>query len=88
VYDLEQLGFSPFFEHQIRDDERALTPARVSEEQRGSFRLLGAAGSWYAELAGRLRHEAAGGAAVLPGACSSDSRVSRARRRASNPSSR
>jgi ribosome biogenesis GTPase len=67
VYDLEQLGFSPFFEHQIRDDERALTPARVSEEQRGSFRLLGAAGSWYAELAGRLRHEAAGGGAVLPG---------------------
>ena len=72
MHTLESLGWTPFFEAQIdRDDAAELTPARVVEEQRGSYQILGAAGAWRAELAGRLRHEIAGdGAAAAP--CTGD----------------
>jgi ribosome biogenesis GTPase len=68
---LESLGWTPFFEAQI-DLERdaALIPARVVEEQRGSYQLMGAGGEWRAELAGRLRHEMAGDWAAAP--CTGD----------------
>lgn len=57
VHRLNSLGWTPFFEHQL-DPERDLDlkPARVVEEQRGSYRILGEDGSWYAEPSGRLRH--------------------------------
>jgi ribosome biogenesis GTPase / thiamine phosphate phosphatase len=67
VHRLEALGWNPFFEAQIdRSKEIDLIPARVSEEQRGSFRLLGEGGPWYAEAAGRLRHEIARAGADSP----------------------
>jgi len=62
VQSLESLGWTAFFEAQldrVRDAE--LTPVRVAEEQRGSHQVMGAAGTWRGELAGRLRHEMAGG---------------------------
>lgn len=58
MFRLEALGWSSFFESQIDPgDDAGLTPARVAEEQRGSYRILGESGLRYAELAGRLRHE-------------------------------
>ena len=54
---LEALGWSSYFENQItQDDGPDLVPARVAEEQRGSYRTLGETGLRYAELSGRLRH--------------------------------
>jgi ribosome biogenesis GTPase len=71
VHTLESLGWTPFFEAQIdRDHDAELTPARVAEEQRGSYTILGAAGSWRAEFSGRLRHEIAGDGAAAP--CTGD----------------
>ncbi len=59
---LESLGWTPFFGAQFDPDRDAeLTPVRVTEEQRGSYQVMGAAGTWRGELAGRLRHEMAGG---------------------------
>ena len=55
---LESLGWNSHFESQLQSKERDLLPARVAEEQRGSYRVLGPQGLWYAELSGRLRHEA------------------------------
>jgi ribosome biogenesis GTPase len=58
VQRLELWGWGPFFESQIREDERSqLVPARVAEEGRGVYRLYGESGEWLAELAGRLRFE-------------------------------
>ena len=67
MHSLESLGWGPFFERQI--DRSAGPPAnaaRVVEEQRGSYRILNDAGAWYAESAGRLRHEAEQGRGSLP----------------------
>lgn len=67
VYTLESLGWSPFFEHQLdRTTDLDLVPVRIVEEQRGSYRVLGEGGQSHAELAGRLRHEVEGAAAMLP----------------------
>jgi ribosome biogenesis GTPase len=64
---LESLGWNPFFARQIDDrTDPDLIPMRVAEEQRGSYRLLGVSGRWYAELAGRLRREVAEPGAALP----------------------
>ena len=70
---LESLGWDPFFAQQMADGsatDRDLTPARVIEEQRGSYRILGVEGPWYAELAGRLRHDmgpaAPGSGSLMP----------------------
>ncbi len=71
VRNLELLGWTPFFEAQIdRVNDAELVPARVAEEQRGSYRILGEGGEWRAEMAGRLRHEIAGDGAAAP--CTGD----------------
>ena len=58
MHRLEALGWNSFFANQITtDDEGGLVPVRVVEEQRGSYRILGESGTWYAELSGRLRHQ-------------------------------
>jgi len=58
LHRLEALGWNSFFANQITTDEEAgLVPVRVVEEQRGSYRILGESGTWYAELSGRLRHQ-------------------------------
>ena len=71
MHRLESLGWNPFFEAQIDPTNDAeLTPARVVEEQRGSYQITGSRGTWRAELAGRLRHEMDGGWSVAP--CTGD----------------
>ncbi len=68
---LESLGWNGFFEAQVdRDRDADLCPARVVEEQRGSYQIVGASGAWRAELAGRLRHEMAGDWSAAP--CTGD----------------
>ena len=57
------LGWNSFFAHQIEPEEyRALTFARVSEEHKNSYRVLGEHGELHAELSGRIRHEVERGA--------------------------
>lgn len=64
---LESLGWNRHFEEQLDPDiGRSLVAARVVEEQRGSYRVLGENGEWYAEPSGRLRHEAERGGALWP----------------------
>ena len=63
---LDDLGWDPFFDRQITDDERARwTPARVVWEGRERYRLSTGAHEWRADLAGRIRHTA-GSRADLP----------------------
>jgi len=68
------LGWNSCFEaHVDRVHDAELIPARVVEEQRGSYQIAGADGVWRAELAGRLRHEIAengGNGAAAP--CTGD----------------
>ena len=62
---LEQLGWSPFFANQIDPERhRGLHPARVIEEQRGSYQIHDGHGPRYAEPAGKLRHDAASGGSL------------------------
>jgi ribosome biogenesis GTPase / thiamine phosphate phosphatase len=71
VTTLEQLGWTPHFEQQRDADlDGDLTPARVAEEQRGSYRILTDHGLRYAELSGRYRHRASEGETDLP--CAGD----------------
>ncbi|HEV3057946.1 MAG TPA: ribosome small subunit-dependent GTPase A [Vicinamibacterales bacterium] len=57
---LGALGWDPFFDSQVTGDERARwTPARVVWEVREQYRLSTGEAEWRADLAGRLRHEAA-----------------------------
>jgi ribosome biogenesis GTPase len=64
---LESLGFGPFFEQQLGPDAGpSRVVARVIEEQRGSYRILGEPAEWYAEAAGRLRRESERGGALWP----------------------
>ena len=53
------LGWSSFFEQQLTADDGAWTPARVTWEGRGEYRLSSGSEEWRAELTGRLRHLAA-----------------------------
>lgn len=56
--ELQTLGWSPFFEAQLdRASDDGFTPVRVVEEQRDSYRLMGASGVYFARLAGQLRHQ-------------------------------
>jgi ribosome biogenesis GTPase len=56
---LEDLGWTKFFAEQMQHDEiEDLFPARVSEENRGAFRILSESGESLAEISGKLRHEA------------------------------
>jgi ribosome biogenesis GTPase len=62
VYSLEQLGWGPFFDQQLTDDERARwAPARVVWEGREQYRIATGGAEWRAGLAGRVRHDAADG---------------------------
>lgn len=59
MFTLASLGWNDFFERQYPLDARdALVPARVSEEQKGFYRVLCDAGDLLAELAGRFHHSA------------------------------
>jgi ribosome biogenesis GTPase / thiamine phosphate phosphatase len=71
VTTLEQLGWTSFFDQQRNPEtDDRLTPARVAEEQRGSYRILTTRGLCYAELSGRYRHRANEGETALP--CAGD----------------
>lgn len=64
---LESLGWNPFFEAQLNPtSDPDARPARVFEEQRGSWSLWWEGGACRATVAGRLRHEAEGDPASLP----------------------
>jgi ribosome biogenesis GTPase / thiamine phosphate phosphatase len=66
VHRLDALGWDPFFDGQISDEERTRsTPARVVWEARERYRLSTGDAEWQAELAGRIRHRA-GSRADLP----------------------
>ena len=56
---LEDLGWSAFFEQQLSEQEKAENAvARVAEVSRSIYRLCGSTGERLAELAGRLRYAA------------------------------
>lgn len=57
---LQDLGWCEFFEKQCRQKQIAgLLRARVSEENRGVYKVISESGARWAELRGKLRHEAA-----------------------------
>jgi ribosome biogenesis GTPase / thiamine phosphate phosphatase len=59
--ELEALGWDPELEEKFREHgEQSLVPGRVAAEHRGAYVVRTAAGEAWAELAGKLRHEAAG----------------------------
>lgn len=59
---LAALGWAPHFASALEAlGDPALVPARVSAADRGRLELLGEAGTATAEVAGRLRHDAAAG---------------------------
>jgi len=60
---LQELGWNEFFERQwdeirAKDEWEECFPARVSEENRGAYRLLSMQGEHTGELSGKLRHQA------------------------------
>src|SRR5262249_30426943 len=55
---LAELGWSPYFEEQL--DRHAGIPARVSEENRGCYRVLSEKGAFLAYVPGRIRFQASG----------------------------
>jgi ribosome biogenesis GTPase len=58
VYELSDLGFSPFFEEQLqRWNEESIIPARIAAEHRGGYEVWSGLGAGLARLAGRLRHQ-------------------------------
>ncbi len=60
MYSLEQLGWCEFFEKQWKSKKsEGLVRARVSEENRGLYKVISENGERWAELRGKLRHEAA-----------------------------
>lgn len=64
---LESLGWTPYFAEQLKTEtDPELIPARVFEEQRGSYTLAWEGGVCRATAAGRLRHLAAGDPSALP----------------------
>jgi ribosome biogenesis GTPase / thiamine phosphate phosphatase len=59
--ELEALGWEPEFEEHFREHgEQGLVPGRVAAEHRGAYAVRTASGEAWAELAGKLRHEAMG----------------------------
>src|ERR1700692_3557691 len=59
VHSLDDLGWDPFFDQQVTDEERGRwKPARVVWEGRERYRLSTGEAEWRAELAGRIRHAA------------------------------
>jgi ribosome biogenesis GTPase len=62
VSSLDSLGWSPFFEAQVASERARFRIARITEEQRGQYRVAGEFDG-AAEVSGRFRHEAATSAA-------------------------
>ncbi len=59
VHSLHELGWCSFFEKQWQQkQEERLVRARVSEENRGLYKVISGSGETWAELRGKLRHEA------------------------------
>ncbi len=52
MYELDTLGFSPFFERQLPDDDSL--PARVAGEHKNGYIVWSTAGERFAQLSGRL----------------------------------
>jgi len=60
VVSLQHLGWHEFFAKQWQQKQEAgLVCARVSEENRGLYKVISESGERWAELRGKLRHEAA-----------------------------
>ena len=58
-FDLQRLGWSPFFAEPFEQHEAAgLVPGRVTVQERGSYLVYTEEGERWAEVTGRLRHEA------------------------------
>ena len=59
MFSLEELGWGPFFQHQLnRTDVGGASPARVVEEMKSAYRVYCEHGPLTATVSGRLRHEA------------------------------
>src|SRR5215831_15219251 len=59
MYSLEDLGWSEFFARQLGERQiGGLVCARISEENRGLYKIIWESGEGWAELRGRLRYEA------------------------------
>ena len=59
MYSLQDLGWCEFFEEQWQQKQYdELIRARVSEENRGLYKIVSESGECLAELRGKLRHEA------------------------------
>jgi ribosome biogenesis GTPase len=60
VYSFEDLGWCEFFETQWKAKKsEGLVRARIGEENRGLYKIVSEIGERWAELRGKLRHEAA-----------------------------
>lgn len=57
MYSLQDLGWTPFFQQQLTENDNDLTPARVATLSRGIYRLLTDRGERTASLSGRLGYE-------------------------------
>ena len=58
MYSLPDIGWTPFFQQQLTEDDKDLEPARVATVSHGIFRLLTERGERTASLLGRLGYEA------------------------------
>ncbi|MEW5734809.1 MAG: ribosome small subunit-dependent GTPase A [Thermodesulfobacteriota bacterium] len=59
MYDLSALGFGPFFQNQLQQDEgNDFIPARIASEHRGAYEVWSRTGSGSAQISGKLRLEA------------------------------
>jgi len=59
VHSIEDLGWCEFFERQWKAKKsEGLVRARISEENRGLYKIISERGERWAELRGKLRHEA------------------------------
>ena len=60
MHSIEDLGWCEFFERQWKAKKsEGLVRARISEENRGLYKIISEKGERWAELRGKLRHEAA-----------------------------
>ncbi|HYK48384.1 MAG TPA: ribosome small subunit-dependent GTPase A [Terriglobales bacterium] len=60
IFDLEDFGWDEFFSSHFGQLNRSeLTPARVTEEFKGSYRVRAERGEYLAEIAGKIKHQAA-----------------------------
>jgi ribosome biogenesis GTPase len=62
-FDLDRLGWSPFFSEPFQQYEAdGLVPGRVAVQERGSYLVYTEEGERWADVTGRLRHDAASAA--------------------------